>query len=177
VVTTKPKNNVKNEYITWLATPKRELIANDLPTTKKAFAALKGVSQRTLTRWEGDEDFKEILRQRRNERVNDIVEAIGPPRPVTHATALKKYEVPEVKLSEEDKYLKVKDTLVDMATQGSQGAIDMYMKHYGKSFVEAEQASGLLFSNMSDDELLQEVFKLLGVEKVSSALALAVASD
>lgn len=176
-MTKSPKYNVKNEYITWLATPKRELIANNLPTTKKAFAELKGVSQRTLSRWEGQEDFQEILRQRKSERVNDIVEAIGPPRPATHGTSLKKYDIPEVVLSEEDKYLKVKDTLVEMATQGNQGAIDMYMKHYGKSFIEAENASGTLFANMSDDELLQEVFKLLGVEKVSAALATSVALD
>ena len=173
---TKPKYNVKNEYITWLATPKRELIANNLPTTKKAFSDLKGISQRTLSRWESQDDFKEILRQRKAERVEDIIEAVGPPRPATHGTALKKYDIAPVALSEEDKYLKVKDTLVEMATQGNQGAIDMYMKHYGKSFVEAEQASGTLFTNMSDEELLQEVFSLLGIEKVSAALASAVAN-
>lgn len=174
-MTQKPKYNIKHEYINWLATPKRELIANNLPTTKQAFADLKGVSRRTLSRWEQQEDFQEIVRQRKAERINDVVEAIGPPRPATHGTKLKSLETPV--LSEEDKYLQVKDTLVEMATKGNQGAIDMYMKHYGRSFVEAEQASGTLFANMSDDELLQEVFKLLGAERVSSALAAAVASD
>lgn len=176
-MTQKPKYTVKNEYINWLATPKRELIANNLPTTKKAFADLKGVSHRTLSRWENQEDFREILRQRKNERIGDAVEAVGPPRPVTHGTALRKYDIPEPVLTEEDKYLKVKDTLVDMATQGNQGAIDMYMKHYGKSFIEAEQASGTLFANMSDDDLLREVFALLGVENVSAALAASLVSD
>lgn len=176
-MTKPPKYTVKNEYITWLATPRRELIANNLPTTKKAFADLKGVSQRTLSRWENQDDFKEILRQRKTKHTEDFVEAVGPPRPVTHGTAVKKYDIPEPVLSEEDKYLKVKDTLVEMATQGNQGAIDMYMKHYGKSFVEAEQSAGTLFANMSDDELLQQVFNLLGVEKVSSALAMAVVRD
>lgn len=174
-MTKQAKYNVKNEYITWLATPKRELIANNLPTTKKAFADLKGVDQRTLQRWEKQEDFQEILKQRKAQRIDDVVDAIGPPRPVTHGTALKKFPQEKPAITEEDKYLKVKDTLVEMATAGNQGAIDMYMKHYGKSFIEAEQASGTLFANMSDDELLQEVFNLLGVEKVSAALASAVA--
>ena len=172
-----PKYAIKNEYINWLATPKRELIANNLPTTKKAFADLKGVNQRTLQRWEEGEDFKAILEQRKQERIADVVEAVGPPRPVTHGTALKKYQQDVPALTEEDKYLKVKDTLVEMATQGNQGAIDMYMKHYGKSFVEAEQAAGTLFANMSDDELVQEVFNLLGIEKVSAVLAAKIASD
>lgn len=172
-----PKYTVKNEYITWLATSKRDLIANNLPTTKKAFAELKGVSQRTLSRWEMEDDFKEILRQRRTEHTENIVEAVGAPRPVVHGTALKRLNVPEPVLSEEGKYLKVKDTLVEMATQGNQGAIDMYMKHYGKSFVEAEQSAGTLFANMSDEELLQGVFGLLGLEKVSSALAAAVVEN
>jgi hypothetical protein len=171
-----PKHVVKNEYINWLATPRRELIAQGLPTTKKAFASLKGVNERTLQRWEAEEDFKAILAQRKEEKILDVVEAIGPPRPITHGNALKKFSEPTVAVTEEEKYLKVKDTLVGLATQGNQGAIDMYMKHYGKSFVEAEQAAGTLFANMSDDELVQEVFSLLGIEKVSSVLAAKIAN-
>ena len=167
-MTQKPKYNIKHEYINWLATPKRELIANNLPTTKQAFADLKGVSRRTLSRWEQQEDFQEIVRQRKAERINDVVEAIGPPRPATHGTKLKSLETPV--LSEEDKYLQVKDTLVEMATKGNQGAIDMYMKHYGKPFVEAEQRSAKLFPSMSDDELANEVIRLIGKERIKSLL-------
>lgn len=187
-----PKHAIRNEYASWVATPHRLKISLNLPTTKKAFSEMKGVNQRTLTRWERDEDFKKIVEQRKadmlNNATNSAVAAIGPPRPVTHGTALKKFNqlepvtikddpVWEEELSPDElRYRQVKDTLVNMAMDGSQQAIDLYLKHYGKPFITAEQSDTSMFSKMSDEDLLKEIVRLAGVERLSEVMAsLAVA--
>ena len=147
---------------------------------------MKGVSVRTLNRWEQLEDFQKLVHQRKmelaNATPNSTVSAVGPPRPASHGNATRKYEAPRpAELSDdpaydptltpdEQRYQQVKQTLVNMAADGNQGAIDLYMKHYGKPFVESEQKFGKMFPSMSDDELENEIIKLIGTEKISSAL-------
>ena len=181
-----PRYDVRAEYAAWTATPKRLKTRLKLPVTKKDFADMKGVSDRTLRRWELQESFQDLVHQRRmeirNAGPNSAVEAVGPPRPATHGTALKKFELPEPVSAKDDpvyderlspdeqKYAQVKDTLVEMAMSGNQGAIDLYMKHYGKPFIEAEQKAGSMFPNMSDSELEWEICSLLGQDAVSRYL-------
>ena len=185
-----PKTSVKYEYATWLATPSRLKTSFGLPTTKRDFAHLKGVNPRTLSRWEAQEPFQELVRQRRIEvshsAPNSTVSAIGGPKPASHGNALKKFETPAVTVSDdpvwdeslsedEQRYQQVKDTLVRMAMDGNQGAIDMYMKHYGKPFIEAEQKSGNMFPDMSDEDLVGEVCRLIGMDAMTGWMSLQVA--
>lgn len=182
-----PKHSIRNEYASWLATPNRLKTSLNLPTNKTQFADMKGVSVKTLRRWEQNDDFQTIVEQRKNEMLNNVpnaaVAAVGPPRPVTHGTALKNLKtlapatieddpVWDEELSpEEFKYRQVKDTLVKMAMDGSQQAIDLYLKHYGKPFIAAEQQDGSLFEGMSDDQLLREIIRVAGVERLSEIFA------
>jgi len=185
------KHGIRNEYAAWVATPKRLKKSLNLPDTKRGFADMKGVAERTLQRWEKEESFQTLVEQHKRRLAgaapNSAVAAIGPPRPATHATALKKLAplepvteaddpVFEESLSQDELgYRQVKDTLISMARDGSSQAIDLYMKHYGKPFVEAEQATNRMFPNMSDAELVEEVCRLLGKDTMSSYLAREVA--
>lgn len=180
------KHDVKREYASWVATPSRLKISLKLPSTKTDFADMKGVSVRTLNRWEQLKDFQELVHQRRmelaNATPNSTVSAVGPPRPAKHGNATKKYEAPrpaeisddpayDPSLSpDEQKYQQVKDTLVEMAMSGNQGAVDLYMKHYGKPFIESEQKFGKMFPSMSDEELEDEIVRIIGTEKISKVL-------
>jgi hypothetical protein len=148
---------------------------------------MKGVNVKTLTRWEKSDEFQTVIEQRKNETLNNVpnsaVAAVGPPRPVTHGTALKNLKTlapatieddpvwEEELSSEEFKYRQVKDTLVQMAMDGSQQAIDLYLKHYGKTFIAAEQQDSSLFEGMSDDQLLREIIRVAGVERLSEIFA------
>jgi len=58
---------------------------------------------------------------------------------------------------------------------GNQGAIDMYMKHYGKPFIEAEQKSGNMFPDISDEDLVGEVCRLIGMDAMTGWMSLQVA--
>lgn len=181
------KHTIKTEYASWLATPKRLKSSLGLPATKQAFADMKGVAVRTLNRWEKQPDFDKLVEQRRMQisgvAPNSAVSAVGPPRPAKHGNALKKFQQLEPATTADDpvytdgmtpdelRYQQVKDTLLGLATDGNQQAIDLYMKHYGKPFVEAEQRSAKLFPSMSDDELLQEVVRLVGKQRLTEALA------
>lgn len=182
-----PKHQVQKEYASWLATPKRLKVSLSLPQTKLAFAEMKGISPRTLTRWEANEGFKELVSQRQiqlaNSSPNSTVRSVGPVRPESHGNALKKYEVSEPATLVDDpvydrslspdevSYLQVKDTLLRLASDGNQGAVDLYMKHYGKSFIENEQKAGTLFPNLSDEALESEVLRLIGDERIVEYLA------
>jgi hypothetical protein len=182
-----PKHNVRMEYASWLATPKRLKSSLNLPVTKQAFSEMKGVNVRTLSRWEKQPDFEKLVEQRRIQvsgmAPNATVAAVGPPRPAKHGNALKKFEHLEPVTAKDDpvydvgltpdelRYQQVKDTLLSLATDGNQQAIDLYMKHYGKPFVEAEQRSAKLFPTMSDEELATEVIRLIGKERLKTLLA------
>jgi len=185
------KHGVRSEYAAWLATPKRLKTSLGLPEHKRAFADMKGVSERTLQRWEKEESFIALVEQQKRRLAgsapNAAVAAVGPARPVTHGNGLKKLAplepagltddpVYEESLSDDELgYRQVKDTLISMARDGSSQAIDLYMKHYGKPFVEAEQATGRMFPSMSDEQLLEEVCRLIGKDAMSSYLAREVA--
>jgi hypothetical protein len=183
----KAKNNVKMEYASWLATPKRLKQSLGLPSSKAAFASMKGVNQRTLNRWESQEDFQKYVEQRRVElshaAPNSTVTAVGPPRPATDPRVSARLEPPPVAKNSDDpvwdealspdeqRYAQVKDTLIRAAMDGNQSAMDLYMKHYGRPFIEAEQKMGSQFPNMSDDELISEIFRLVGTERITQHLA------
>lgn len=182
-----PKHTIRNEYASWVATPNRLKTSLNLPKNKTAFSEMKGVSMRTLRRWEQSEDFQTIVEQRKNEMLNNVpnsaVAAIGPPRPVTHGTALKNLKKLEPATIESDpvweeelspdefRYRQVKDTLVKMAMDGSQQAIDLYLKHYGKPFIAAEQQDNSLFEGMSDDELIKQIVRIVGIERLTETIA------
>ena len=164
------KSDVQKEFAYWLATPKRLRVSLGLPQTEKEFGEIKDVHPRTLRRWKEDESFRELVEQQKQIIVGEAKDSTikRGERPVTVADdpALEPGLTPD-----EQKYLQVKDTLVRMAMDGNQGAMDLYLKHYGKSFVEAERQDFRDYEDFSDDRLADEVLGWVGVERVSRWLA------
>lgn len=179
---------IRQEYAAWCATPRRLRVQLSLPVTKREFSELKGINERTLQRWDKLESHRELVDQKRKKFAGQVENAsisaaIGPPRPETHGNALKKYQVAEEATIEDDpvwqpefskdelKYYQVKDTLVQMASDGHSQAIDLYLKHWGKPFIEAEQSTSGMFPNLSEAELIDRVCRLMGKEVLSQFLA------
>lgn len=181
------RTDVKNEFAYWLATPKRLRVSLGLPQTEKQFAEMKGMHPRSIRRWKDDPDFVELVEQQKqmiaNEAPNSTVSRVGPARaaqdprvkarlaPANPVTELDDPALEPGLTSDEQKYLQVKDTLVRMAMDGNQGAMDLYLKHYGKSFVEAERQDYRDYEGFSDDKLADEVLDWVGVERASRWLA------
>lgn len=179
--------DIKNEFAYWLATPKRLRVSLGLPQTEKQFAEMKGVHPRTVRRWKENPEFMELVDQQRriiaDESPNSTITKVGEARPAkdprTKARLASPDPVTELDdpalepglTSDEQRYLQVKDTLVRMAMDGNQGAMDLYLKHYGKSFVEAERQDYKDYEGYSDDRLADEVLDWVGVERVSRWLA------
>lgn len=182
------KVKVRKEYIAWCATPQRLRVQLDLPKTKREFAELKGVNEKTLQRWGKLSDHEELVAQHKKKFAGNldnasITKQIAKPAPERHGNALKKYQdAPTVSVTDdpvwnpelshdEQRYQQVKDTLVTMAADGHSQAIDLYLKHWGKPFIEAEQSTSGMFPNLSEEELLEKVCRLLGKEVITNFLA------
>lgn len=179
---------VKREYAAWLCLDKRTKIALSLPLTNEDFAADKGVDTRTLRRWKGESDFQELVEQKKVQLAketlpNSAVAAVGPPRPATDARTRAKLQPPRPATAADDPlndpelpaderaFLQIKDTLAEMARGGNHGAIDLWMKHFGKGFIEAEKQQDSEFASMSDDELALAVMEMVGPERLASFFA------
>jgi hypothetical protein len=179
---------IRKEYIAWCATPNRLRVQLNLPKTKREFADLKGINEKTLQRWGKLSDHEKLVDQHKKKFAGNIENAsitknINAPSPEKHGNALKKYEpTPTVELSDdpvwnpdlsrdEQRYLQVKDTLVTMAADGHSQAIDLYLKHWGKPFIEAEQSTTGMFPNLSDSDLLERVCRILGKDVMAGFLA------
>jgi len=182
------KIKIRKEYIAWCATPQRLRVQLDLPKTKREFAELKGINEKTLQRWGKLSDHEELVAQHKKKFAanldnSSITKDIMKPVPAKHGNALKKFEdAPTVSLEDDPvwqpelskdelRYQQVKDTLVQLAADGQSQAIDLYLKHWGKPFIEAEQSTTGMFPNLSDEELLDRVCRLLGKEVMTSFLA------
>ena len=186
-----PLNDVRDEYAHWMVTPQRLRVSLNLPKTHTEFADFKGVNRRTLSRWREDPSFQMLVEQKKllvhGETKGAAVAAsgVGRPRPYVDPRPVKRIEalasgaatvdddpVGAESLSDEElAYMRVKDTLVRMAEDGEKGAIDLYLKHYGQVFIDAEADELEDFAGLSDDDLVNEMLLFVGVERVSRWLA------
>lgn len=148
---------------------------------------MKGINPRTLRRWKEDPEFQKIVEQRKmelaNSAPNSTIAAVGPPRAAIDPRTVKRLTPPDPATLEDDpvydpgltpdeqKYFQVKDTLVQMAMDGNQTAIDLYLKHYGKPFVEAEQSKFEDYANMSDEQIVEEFCRWAGISAITEWLS------
>jgi hypothetical protein len=175
------KEAVQREFAYWMATPKRLRVSLGLPVSERQFSDMKDVDVKTLRRWKAQKGFIELVEsfklEMANAAPNSSITKIGMAAPI-----IKVSDIETVKLSDdpilddalspdEQKYLQVKDTLVQMAMDGNQGAMDLYLKHYGKSFVEAEREEFSDYRDMSNEQLVAELCRMTGVETISNWLA------
>jgi len=167
----RPANQaVRKEFAYWLSVPKRLKVTLGLPQTEQDFAAAKGVHPRTIRRWKEEPAFQEMVAEQKKAVLNLAEDSTI--KRGQHRVTVDDDPVLEPGLSDdEQKYLQVKDTLVRMAMDGNQGAMDLYLKHYGKSFVEAERQDYRDYEDFSDSRLVAEVLSWVGVEQASRWLA------
>jgi hypothetical protein len=182
--------DVRDEYAHWLATPQRLKVSLKLPQNHTEFAEYKGVNRRTLNRWRDDPEFAQLVEQKKllvqgQMKGSAVAEKVGGARPYKDPRTLKRLEemgtqpvtvdddpVGAGSLSEDEvAYMRVKDTLVRMAEDGEKGAIDLYLKHYGQVFIDAEADELEDFAGLSDDDLVSEMLVFVGVERVAQWLA------
>ena len=179
------------EFARWEATPKYLRVTLKLPRTVKEFAEFKGVGERTLQRYRQMPEFKELVEfekgriARESLKNSAVAPDIGMPAAPTDPRTIRKQTVeleaagwkddPALSgledMSEgELQYRQVRERLVQMAMDGSTQAADLFMKHWGKTFVEAEQRE-VGFEGLSDADLVEQVVRLVGSERFAKILA------
>lgn len=129
-----------DEYILWLATPEHQ---RGVLTSEEAWAKANGISSKTTRRWRKNPEFLD----RQKTLTKTLTAKVG---------AVAVFEDDNIEIdSEERDYKLVKSKLVESAKEGSLKAQELYMKTYGKTWVEEEQASRVSdFSNMDTEELV-----------------------
>jgi hypothetical protein len=180
---------VFREFARWAATPKYLRVTLGLPKTMGEFAEFKGIGERTVRRWKAMPEFEELVafekeRIARESSKNSAVSVnIGMPQAPQDPRIRKRLTDEKEPVGWDDdlaldeqvsegemQYRQVRQRLVHMAMEGSTQAADLFMKHWGKSFVEAEQQD-VGYQEFSDQELVEEVVKLVGSERFSQIVA------
>jgi hypothetical protein len=155
-VTTKI-NPLWDEFILWLATPEHERGA---VSSEDEWAKSKGYADsRTLRRWKKNPAFQE--RQRR------LTETMASK---TGASIVFEDDDNPAFADERD-YRLVKSQLLNSAKSGNLKATELFMKLYGKSWIDEEQASRSSdFSSMPLDDLVAQAAAAVSPEALARAL-------
>jgi hypothetical protein len=178
------RNEVREEYLEWLLLPRRTKLVHRMPLTDKDFADEKGVSTRTLRRWRDLPDFQAKLEERQADlataQPGGTVSGVGGSRPSKDARTRKTRpkavgadaDLPDDATPDERDYLSAKSALIAMCGDGDLKALDLYFKHYGKSFIAAElEARDSSFADLTDDELIEATLQLIGADRVARWMA------
>lgn len=146
-------NPLWDEFILWSLTPdvERGAVSSEIE-----WARLKGISDRTLRRWKDNPEFvarrEQLAGVTRVTRVADVVAG-------------------EPASADEGDYQVVKATLVEGAKTGNPKYLELYMKTYGKPFVEEEVAArSASLANEDLPALVAESIALLGEELLAEQL-------
>lgn len=177
------------EFCRWYATPKYLRVTLGLPNTLNEFAEFKGIGERTVRRWKTIPEFQEIVdfekeriakESSKNSSVSvniGMPQAPSDPRMVRRMTDQKEPVGWEDDLALDEglsegelQYRQVRQRLVHMAMEGSTQAADLFMKHWGRTFVEAEQQE-VGYQELTDSQLVEELVRLVGAERFSGVLA------
>ena len=167
----------RNEYLEWLLLDARTRRAHGLPEDRVQFADLKGISDRTLRRWQNDPEFQLALEQRR-EQIAGRISATGAvtarPHPNTDARVKRRLAPPAPPTNEHDRivdeaheagvdgeeadYLSVKAAIRDAAAGGDSRALEQYMRYWGQPYAELErERRESSYADLSDGELIGRV--------------------
>ena len=146
-----------DEYILWLATPEHE---RGLVATEEAWAKANGFADaRTMRRWRKNPSFLE--------RQQKLLEGI-----VTKQGAVKVYDTAQGEIDADERdYKVVKQKLVESAKSGNLKAQEMFLKTYGKSWIDEEQASRSSdFTNLELSELISKALTVLDEDIIIKSL-------
>lgn len=151
----------RRAFAEWLVTPTSTRRAHRLPDSKEAYARARGVTSRTLRRWEGEESFQRLLTEARERLAEMAVEPVlAPPAPAASLDDQMRQD-----------YEAIRGRVLSRALEGDPKMLDVWMKMFGQTFVQedmAARARGL--ADLDDDALVAETLELIGRERVATWL-------
>ena len=147
-----------DDFILWLATPEHE---RGTVSTEHEWAQAHGYADsRTLRRWKKNTEFLERQMSITQKMVSKVGGAI-----ITSGDD-------DITMDGEERdYRLVKTKLVQSAKEGNLKAQELYMKQYGKSWIDEEQASRSSdFSNLELPSLVAKAASVLEPALLAQAL-------
>jgi len=151
------QNELWDKYILWLATPAHE--RGDIATEDEWAQAHGYADSRTMRRWKSKPEFLE--RQRR------LSEGLA-----AKTGAAIVHEDDDVSMDADERdYRLVKSKLIESAKTGNLKAQELFMKLYGKSWLDEEQAARASdYSNLELPGLVAQAAAALDPEVLADAL-------
>ncbi len=179
------RDRVRNEYISWLALDKTARRNLGHPLTMEEFATHVGVTSRTLRRWQTEPQFDKRVSQAKVRLAKgapgatisrmgfydpDLPDTLEPARNGLHPDLVDR-PIEDEGLRD---YESMKKGLRDRAVSGeSEKALELWIKHFGKPYMEAEQrALESTFTDLTDGDLIDQTLRLIGKDAISAWLAL-----
>ena len=145
-----------DEYIAWLATPPNE--RGEVSTEEEWANAHGYADSRTTRRWKNNPKFQE--RQKR------LAESMA-----SKSGATITFDSDSKLEPEERDYVLVKSKLVESAKNGNLKAQELYLKSYGKTWIDEEQAARSAdFSNLELSDLITIAIMSLDEDALIGAL-------
>lgn len=148
---------LRDEYLEWLLLDRHQRVAAGLPDSDVTWGKAKGVAPRTLRTWKADEDFKTRLEERQAQQAARL----------TPGSTVSSGAYVAGDGSSEGDYLAIRSKVITMAAAGDKTALELYMRTYGKSFVDEENASRKSdFRDWTDEQLEGRLLEFLDDETV-----------
>jgi hypothetical protein len=156
------KQHLWEEYILWSATPPHE---RGETATEQQWAEAHGyTSSRTMRQWKTKTEFKDLQQKLLGRMMKNAADS----------DTLEELELGDVDFSDERDYLLVKTQLLNSAKSGNLKATELFMKLYGKSWIDEESASrNSDYSTQDLEKLVAIAVASLAPEKLASALTAA----
>ena len=165
-------------FINWLLMTDLQRISLNLPESQVAFGKLHAVSERTLRNWKNANHFQEELQRRRVQLQTEwnpessgaaAIEAGVSPEVVLARIATS--ESPVMNAGEAE-YAAVRQMLVGLIGKGDKNALELWLRNFGKPFIEAEQAAFKSdFRELSNEQLQARIVSLLPTKLLEAELA------
>jgi hypothetical protein len=150
-------NPLWDKYIDWVLLP--EIDKGEI-TTESEWATANSISDRTIRRWKQNEKFKQRFEERSGSSS------------LSNGEGIAKRDVSKKEgTGDEQDYKVVKSRLIEGAKNGNLKAQELYLKTYGKPFVEEEQAARTTdLSGMELEKLVLKSLETLGIDPIVNYL-------
>ena len=134
-----------------------------LPHTDAGLAENMGVSVSSIRKWRRDPMYEQTMKEERSK----ILAKIDPRAEVILDAAA------QHKLANDDllTYEKVKAGIAAGAMEGDARSIEVYLKHWGNTFVQQETTRVDVLADYTDEQLLLEIAELVQHDALTNAMA------
>jgi hypothetical protein len=153
------------ELAEWDQLDRQQKKTMGLPTTDLEWAKVKGLNARRVAKYRADEYYVSYVEQLRSVSKKRIA-------PAGSAALTEMMSSTSSGVDDVSDYAAIKTQVAALAKQGDQRALDLWLKHWGKPFLDEETANRVTdLASLSDSDLVSQLVALVNPALLSDVLA------